>query len=283
MERKIGEIFEYEGEWYQCVEPPKNVIGNLCKRCNLRCILIKRYKVPECRADFRSDGKYVIYKKLEPVGDPYPLYGHIVQRYIGVTDPVVLPKEPFVCCNVLNNTIDIEVKQQNPNTEDMEANEKTMPVPDGWEFDRIDESGNIVLKEKKKELPNTWLKCLKCVNDLELIDTGNNIEKWNFTTLDGNGYIFGEAEHHLLPRGLAGPMLALCQLLVCRNAWWQQLGWKPDWRSPEEKYCIYHSSDGVDWKNYTYDCRILAFPTAEVRDQFLETFKDLIEEAKELL
>lgn len=23
MERKVGEIFEYNGEWYQCVEQPK--------------------------------------------------------------------------------------------------------------------------------------------------------------------------------------------------------------------------------------------------------------------
>ena len=28
---------------------------------------------------------------------------------------------------------------------------------------------------------------------------------------------------------------------------------------------------------------VLAFPTEEVRDKFAETFKDLIEEAKELL
>lgn len=276
MERKIGEIFEYEGEWYQCVE------GTGCYKCCFNfnedtCIA----ENPNCTC--RSDRKNVVYKKLEPVGDPYPLYGHIVQRYIGVTDPVVLPKEPFVCCNVLNNTIDIEVKQQNPNTEDMEAKEKTMPVPDGWEFDRIDESGNIVLKEKKKELPNTWLKCLKCVNDLELIDTGNNIEKWNFTTLDGNGYIFGEAEHHLLPRGLGKSMLALCQLLVCRNAWWKQLGWKPDWQEASEKFVI-----GYKWKHVvvstTNRCSmVLAFPTPEVRDKFLESFRDLIEEAKELL
>lgn len=31
------------------------------------------------------------------------------------------------------------------------------------------------------------------------------------------------------------------------------------------------------------DNRILVFPTEEVRDKFAETFKDLIEEAKELL
>ena len=262
MERKIGEIFKYEGNWYQCVEP-KNVIGDLCKLCGMRCSFIRRYKIPECRVDFRSDGKYVIFKKLEPVGDPYPLYGHIVQRYAGITSPFVLPREPYACFNLSNNTIDIEVKQDKENTEDMETNEKTMPVPDGWEFDHLGERGNIVLKEKKKELPKTWLKCLKCVNDLELIDTGN----------------------YLLPCGLGKPMLALCQLLVCRNAWWKRLGWKPDWKNTKEyKWSIHAYSDRtVTSSDHSGYGRILAFPDAGTAEEFHYTFKDLIEEAKELL
>ncbi len=274
MERKIGEIFEYEGEWYQCME---NIKGNLC----IGCSFYKKGMVC-CKCPIDCEG--VIFKKLEKVGEPYPLYDHIVQRYAGVKFPAVLPEGLFTHYNTF--TVDIEVKQDKQNKEDMETNEKTITVPDGWEFDHLDERGNIVLKEKKKELPKTWLECLHVINDIEYIQSADSqISEYK---------IFGEEnevirsidedeDRNLLPRGLGKPMLALCQLLVCRNAWWKQLGWKPDWKSPEEKYCIYHSSDGVDWKNYTYDCRILAFPTMEVRDQFLYTFRDLIEEAKELL
>ena len=283
MERKIGEIFEYRGEWYQCIGAQKNATGNLCKRCDMRCSFISMFKAPECRADFRSDGRYAIFKKLEKVGEPYPLYVHIVQRYAGVTTPVVLPKEPFVCYNAINNTVDIRVKQQNKNKEDMETNEKTITVPEGWEFDHLNERGNIVLKEKNKELPKTWLKCMKCVNDLELIDTGDNIEKWNFTTLDNSGYVFGRNEHHLLPQGLGKPMLALCQLLVCRNAWWKRLGWKPDWDDGNNKFTIIYSCGTVCCDCNKRCSRILAFPTSEVRDLFLYTFRDLIEEAKNML
>ena len=275
MERKIGEIFEYEGEWYQCV---KDSMYDYCRGCasfkNLKCTT--SYGNRDCSLKATC-------KKLEKVGEPYPLYGHIVQRYAGVKFPVALTEKRFINCNAINNTIDIEVKQQNKNKEDMEANEKTMPVPDGWEFDRIDDSGNIVLKEKKTELPKTWLKCLASVNDLELIDTGNNIEKWNFTTLDNNGYVFGEAEHHLLPRGLGKPMLALCQLLICRNAWWKQLGWKPDWTSEDKKWSIQNVCYGVDIRFETYKSRSLVFPTYSVCKEFLDTFRTLIEEAKELL
>ena len=281
MERKIGEIFEYEGNWYQCVE------GSGCISCGFY------KKGQQCKAEYyavgscgtsRSDKLPVIFKKLEKVGEPYPLYGHTVQRYAGIKSPLVLPREPYACFNLSNSTIDIEVKQDKENKENMEANEKTISIPDSWEFDRIDNNGNIVLKEKKTELPKTWLKCLESVNDLELIDTGNNVEKWNFTTLGGNGYIFGEAEHNLLPRGLGRPMLALCQLLVCRNAWWKHLGWKPDWTDRTEYYyCITNYSGVIDTPTYSLQNTILAFPSEDIANQFLDTFRDLIEEAKELL
>ena len=259
MERKIGEIFEYEGEWYQCVE------GRGCKSCGFyekgqQCKAVY-YAVGSCGTS-RSDKRPVLFKKLEKVGAPYPLYGHIVQRYAGITSPFFLPREPYACFNLSDNTIDIEVKQNKQNTEYMETNEKTMPVPDGWEFDRIDECGNIVLKEKKKELPKTFDKCWN------IIET-ENLSNFSIETT--------------VPDGMVKPMRALCQLLVCRNAWWEQLGWKPDWEKPEEKHCIVFKCDGVEKQVKTYESCILAFPKYEVRDKFLETFRYLIEEAKKLL
>ena len=276
MERAIGEIFEHEGEWYQCV---KDSMYDYCRGCtsfkNLKCTT--SYGNRDCSLKATC-------KKLEKVGEPYPLYGHIVQRYAGVKFPVALTEKRFINCNAINNTIDIEVKQDKENTEDMEVNEKTMPVPEGWEFGRIDDSGNIVLKEKKKELPKTWLGCLKCVNDLELIEDGCCIEKWNFARQDDNGYIHNEQDHNLLPLGLGKPMLALCQLLVCRNAWWKQLGWTPDWTNAHKyDYCITNYEGVIDTPTYSLQNTILAFPTEDIRNQFLDTFRDLIEEAKELL
>ena len=283
MERKIGEIFEYNGEWYQCV-------GGTCRNCSFyydtvckNFITIGSTIIGNCDCTLRTDHKCVIFNKLEKVGEPYKLGEILIQQYQGIA-PVVLP-EDSECSSIFRvissiNVIEIELKQ---NTEDMEVNEKTMPVPDGWELDRIDESGNIVLKEKKKELPKTWLGCLKCVNDLELIEDGCCIEKWNFARQDDNGYIHNEQDHNLLPLGLGKPMLALCQLLVCRNAWWKRLGWKPDWDDGNNKFTIIYSCGTVCCDCNKRCSRILAFPTSEVRDQFFDTFRDLIEEAKELL
>ena len=64
MERKIGEIFEYNGEWYQCV-----VAIQGCRECSFRTQdYCTRYS--ECLSVVRSDGKSVIFKKLEKVGEP---------------------------------------------------------------------------------------------------------------------------------------------------------------------------------------------------------------------
>ena len=165
----------------------------------------------------------------------------------------------------------------------METNFKTITIPDGWEFDRIDDSGNIVLKEKKTELPKTWLKCLRIIDDAEYIKEDSEIDKCHIDDLPYKDGLYDYNGRNLLPRGLGKPMRALCQLLVCRNAWWKQLGWKPDWDDGNNKFTIIYSCGTVCCDCNKKCSRILAFPTSEVRDQFFDTFRDLIEEAKELL
>ena len=307
MERKIGEIFEYKGDWYQYV---KDDMIEYCHGC-------PSFKDLTCTTGYGSHDCWLEAKcrKLQPVGDPYPLYGHIMQRHTGVTPPVVLPQEPYAQYNPISNTVDIEVKQEPQNTEHMETNThktstdpirpispisptpptkptapatptKTIPIPDGWEFDRIDDSGNIVLKEKKKELPKTWLKCLRVVNETEYINDSSEIKKQsNADSLESSGCVIGSEERNLLPLGLGKPMLALCQLLVCRDAWWKQLGWKPDWSDRKTlKHCIHSDGwDSTDITRHSTFPRILAFPTEDTAIKFRNTFRDLIEQAKELL
>ena len=89
MERKIGEIFEYNGEWYQCVE------GDGCKQC---AFYVEGYCYfdtlsPDYYCCDRSDGKSVIFKGLEKVGEPYSDYcpsGRVIyfQRYRCFQKPI---------------------------------------------------------------------------------------------------------------------------------------------------------------------------------------------------
>ena len=167
----------------------------------------------------------------------------------------------------------------------MGEKEKTMPVPDGWEFDRIDESGTIVLKEKKKELPKTWLKCLRIIDHAEYIKEDSEIDKCHIDDLPYKDGLYDYNGRNMLPRGLGKPMLALCQLLVCRNAWWKMLGYKPDWTDKKAlKHCIHRNDDKwVTFTTHSSFSRILTFPTEDTAIMFHNTFSDLIEEAKELL
>ena len=79
----------------------------------------------------------------------------------------------------------------------------------------------------------------------------------------------------------AKAVIALCKLIQLRDAWWED--WKPNWDDTNKKFTIFCDRDILVWgTNYSYQ-RVLAFPTQEMRDEFLGTFRDLIEEAKSLL
>lgn len=73
MERKIGEIFEYNGEWYQCLE------SNSC-RCDY-CDYLGDCNKIACTSGERSDDKEVCFKKLEKVGEPYVGNNRTFQLY----------------------------------------------------------------------------------------------------------------------------------------------------------------------------------------------------------
>ena len=71
MERKIGEIFEFGGEWYQCIE-------GRCRDCYFseKSFLCKQF----ITKDFCTSG--IIFKKLEKVGEPIEFSrGLYFQRY----------------------------------------------------------------------------------------------------------------------------------------------------------------------------------------------------------
>jgi len=123
MERKVGEIFEYNGEWYQCVEQPKQYdCATVCRLCAFN--VIGNCDLDKCSGTYRSDKKSVIFKKLEKVGEPTMLDGKLVQK--------ILTTDRYSCngccfessgCDKADNDlcceheIYVEIKQ---NKEDME-------------------------------------------------------------------------------------------------------------------------------------------------------------------
>lgn len=72
------------------------------------------------------------------------------------------------------------------------------------------------------------------------------------------------------------------ELIICRDAYWKLAGyWKPDYMYCD-LYCIGYDGNVITWKMQG-GCRLLAFPTEEMRDTFYKNFHQLIESVKELL
>ena len=154
-------------------------------------------------------------------------------------------------------------------------NRKEIILPQGWEIDEVRGNKIIIKEDKKEELPKTWEKCIAKIKDLEYIDR-NCIYKSTFSA--------EAASNHMndIPIGLGKPMLALCRLLVCREVYRQ--GWKPNWKNENEnKYSIINNFNKIETSINASVNRVLSFQSSEIRDEFLENFRDLIEEAKELI
>ena len=125
MERKIGEIFEYHGEWYQCIEDENKSCGqcDLSNFCPYNRDLADN--VGNCSKNNLSDGESIIFKKLEKVGGQFACrnmslgcYGIIVQRYKVFAEPI-LTDNSIKWCDSTNQTILIALI----NKEDMEDRE----------------------------------------------------------------------------------------------------------------------------------------------------------------
>ena len=121
MERKIGEIFEYKGEWYQCVR------GEICADCAFakkHCDEKPLFEaIGTCSKLYRKDAASVSFKKLEKVGEPFTSVGKLYQHY-KVFDIDNVYGNVFWCVhNYKAKTLTIEIKQTQ---EDMEEKKQKL-------------------------------------------------------------------------------------------------------------------------------------------------------------
>lgn len=169
MERKIGEIFELGGEWYQCLEEKTHT----CFGCNFRdynCndISLKEVK-GSCQSERRKDNKSVIFKKLEKAGKSITVKGRTFQRLIldncscmGCVFNVQSKechKDSYIDGLCSDDEIWVEIKQ---NKENMEENKQC----DDNKFrviarakKRLLQAMNIAEDKKELEMLDSFLLC----------------------------------------------------------------------------------------------------------------------------
>ena len=134
-----------------------------------------------------------------------------------------------------------------------------VPIPKGMKVKRelwpTTNSDQVILEfEPIKKLPKTW----------EEYRGANQIPQW----LEDWASI---PEKHK----------ALGKLEILRDHY--NDGWKPDWENCSNKYCIFNRAGTIMDITEGVICHVLAFNTEKLRDEFLENFAQLIEEAKSLL
>ena len=154
--------------------------------------------------------------------------------------------------------------------------EKTIQinVPEGYEIDKEKSTfENIVFKPIKKGLPKSWEE----LEDIKgyYVDTNcdvRDIAEVGATAKNRN--VFATKKQ-------AKAAIALAQLSQLREVY--RAGWEPNWRDGNSKFVITRFDDNICKDVYVKTSYFLSFQTAEVRNLFLETFRDLIEQAKPLL
>jgi hypothetical protein len=139
----------------------------------------------------------------------------------------------------------------------------------GNDYEIVVEDGRTFVQKKKPKYPKSFQECYYLLYGQQDLTFGCDIMK-----------------------GAYGNLLECLQmLLICREVYWKIAGieigldksWEPDWTESKPKYTIVVIENKLV-KHYALTQNyILAFPTAEMRDEFYKNFKDLIENCKELL
>lgn len=182
MEKKIGEIFKCNGEWYQCCEMNKDAEYQ-CDGC---CFVNDKKchdTIGACFYREREDGKFAIFKKLKKATNTlfkkYP-NGKLLQGY-HIEKPFILPEnvEEYCFYNAINDILYIEIKTDKPF--DLEAAKAGKPVctRDGRKariicFDRNASSYNIVALIECKNFPNKEEEVKVYTNDGKYIRSEKN-------------------------------------------------------------------------------------------------------------
>ena len=153
-------------------------------------------------------------------------------------------------------------------------------VPDGkvavWE------NGTLKLIDGEPTMPKTWEEFCE-VHPLQPTDTiiNSNCSLCPCCLRIGELRRENEDRNYLPTREAAEAHLALMQLHQLRDYYRQ--GWKPDWFQIEAEYSIIQVGYELTINPSVNFNSFLSFQTEEIAEEFLNNFRDLIEQAGDLI
>ena len=157
----------------------------------------------------------------------------------------------------------------------MERKEVKIEVPEGFEIDREKSTfEKIIFKKVERDLPKRW-------EDLYEVK-GWFVDSQSDVVTSGDMRTADSVKNRFPTKEEAEACLALAQLCQLRDRY--NNGWKPNWEDGNlDKYLIEVRCGELTKTSSNLYQRLLAFKTGNLRDKFLENFRDLIEKAKPLL
>ena len=149
----------------------------------------------------------------------------------------------------------------------------------GGEFKDLALSAFTEEELTKVELPKTWE---EFCNQFK-IHKKYYIDIDSYTCEDNNNYRNPLYDRNKLPsKKAAEAHLALMQLHQLRDCYRQ--GWEPNWLDDGNKYCIIYNSVHDYSISINKNTRVfLSFQSREIAQLFLDNFRNLIEEAGDLI
>lgn len=152
-------------------------------------------------------------------------------------------------------------------------------VPDGKKA--VWKDGKVVFEDIKPQLPKTWEEFCeqnKIKKNEYYIDWLSEITETDEESTRDFNY-----DRNVLPNKQAAEAhLAYMMLHQLRDVWRE--GWVPDWNDMEQnKYAIVNNSGDYTVVTYQYIVTFLAFQDEKRAYEFLTNFRNLIEEAGDLI
>lgn len=161
--------------------------------------------------------------------------------------------------------------------------ERKITAPEGCEIEKVeivDGVAVVTFKEKERKLPKSW----EAFCDMFPIKEGESYinEISVIIERDDNLDRLPDCDKLCLPdRATAEAVLALCQLVQLRNAY--NGDWVPDWTNDNETKFVIRFLNNEIYETIGYESPTpLYFKSKELRDEFLENFRPLIEKLKPL-
>ena len=155
-------------------------------------------------------------------------------------------------------------------------------VPDGKKA--VWEDGTLKFIDDKPPMPKTWAEFCK-VYPLRPTDTflaPNSELEYAIAWRTGCSTRMVDADRNCLPAPQAAEAhLALMQLHQLRDCY--RRGWTPNWLDNNSKWGIFNRRNEIRVHPIVNWAEFLSFPTEELATEFLNNFRDLIEQAGDLI